>query len=208
MRKDTLATRKSIIDTAERLFAERGVESTSLLEIAKAAGQKNRSALQYHFTNKDGLLNAVLDKHAESISRARSLMLDALEDRDSYVLYELVEALVLPMASQLDNEDGGRAFLKIHSQLMTTEVHRELRQRRDDGDTSTRRLVAMAAGFMPTDDRDGMRARFALTGCLLIHGLAIYLTQTDPIARSTYLHVLIQGIVDLIEQTPYTRPGT
>ena len=208
MRKDTLATRKSIIDTAERLFAERGVESTSLLEIAKAAGQKNRSALQYHFTNKDGLLNAVLDKHAESISRARSLMLDALEDRDSYTLYELVEALVLPMASQLDNEDGGRAFLKIHSQLMTTEVHRELRQRRDDGDASTRRLVTMAAGFMPTDDRDGMRARFALTGCLLIHGLAIYLTQTDPIARSTYLHVLIQGIVDLIEQTPYTRPAT
>ena len=208
MRKDTLATRKSIIDTAERLFAERGVESTSLLEIAKATGQKNRSALQYHFTNKDGLLNAVLDKHAESISRARSLMLDALEDRDSYTLYELVEALVLPMASQLDNEDGGRAFLKIHSQLMTTEVHRELRQRRDDGDTSTRRLVAMAAGFMPTDDRDGMRARFALTGCLLIHGLAIYLTQTDPIARSTYLHVLIQAIVDLIEQTPYTRPAT
>ena len=208
MRKDTLATRKSIIDTAERLFAERGVESTSLLEIAKAAGQKNRSALQYHFTNKDGLLNAVLDKHAESISRARSLMLDALEDRDSYTLYELVEALVLPMASQLDNEDGGRAFLKIHSQLMTTEVHRELRQRRDDGDASTRRLVAMAAGFMPTHDSDGMRARFALTGCLLIHGLAIYLTQTDPIARSTYLHVLIQGIVDLIAQTPYTRPGT
>jgi len=207
LRKDTLATRRCIIDTAERLFAERGVESTSLLEIARAAGQKNRSALQYHFTNKDGLLNAVLDKHAESISRARSLMLDELEQRGSYTLYELVEALVLPMASQLDNEDGGRAFLKIHSQLMTTEVHRELRQRRDDSDTNTRRLVAMAADFMPTDDRDGLRARLALTGCLLIHGLAIYLSQTDPIARTTYLHVLIRGIVDLIEQTPYDPTG-
>ena len=48
VRKDTLATRKRIIDTAERLFAERGVESTSLLGVAKASGQKNRSALQYH----------------------------------------------------------------------------------------------------------------------------------------------------------------
>ena len=59
MRKDTQETRRRIIDTAERLFAERGVEITSLVEIAKAAGQKNRSALQYHFTNKEGLLNAV-----------------------------------------------------------------------------------------------------------------------------------------------------
>ena len=78
MRKDTLSTRKRIIDTAERLFSERGVESTSLLEIAKAAGQKNRSALQYHFTNKEGLLEAVLDKHASKIAEARNLMLDKL----------------------------------------------------------------------------------------------------------------------------------
>ena len=131
MRKDTLATRKRIIDTAEALFAERGVESTSLLEVAKAAGQKNRSALQYHFTNKEGLLDAVLDKHAKNISDARVLMLDELEQRGEYTLYQLIEALVLPMASLLDNEDGGRAFLKIHSQLMTTELYSELRQRRD-----------------------------------------------------------------------------
>ena len=98
MRKDTVETRRRIIDTAEQLFAERGVESVSLVEIAKASGQKNRSALQYHFTNKEGLLNAVLDKHAENISVSRRLMLDALDERGDYGLYELVEALVLPMA--------------------------------------------------------------------------------------------------------------
>ena len=68
MRKDTAATRKRIIDTAENLFAERGVDNTSLLDISKAAQQKNRSALQYHFTNKQGLLDAVLDKHAKGIA--------------------------------------------------------------------------------------------------------------------------------------------
>lgn len=202
MRKDTAETRKRIIDTAERLFAKRGVESTSLLEIAREAGQKNRSALQYHFTNKEGLLNAVLDKHAESISQARCRMLDDLQQRDSFTLYQLVEALVLPMASQLDNEDGGQAFLKIHSQLMTAESYRELRQLRDEQDATTRRLIAMAVEFMPTGDRDELRAKFALTGCLLIHGLAVYLTQADPIARPGYLHILVQGITDLIQQPP------
>jgi AcrR family transcriptional regulator len=202
VRKDTLATRKRIIDTAERLFAERGVESTSLLEIAKASGQKNRSALQYHFTNKEGLLDAVLDKHAQNISDARVLMLDELEQRGDYTLYELIEALVLPMASQLDNKDGGRAFLKIHSQLMTTEIYSELRERRDQDNVDTRRFLALTAPFMNTEDMDSINARFVLTGCLLIHGLAAYLVQTDHIARSAFLHTLIQGMVDLMQQPP------
>lgn len=206
MRKDTLATRTRIIDAAEVLFATRGVESTSLLEIAKAAGQKNRSAMQYHFTNKEGLLNAVLDKHAQNISQARSLMLDELEQSDSYSLYELIEALVLPMASQLDNDDGGRAFLKIHSQLMTTEVYRDLRQQRDDKDVNTQRFLAMAAAFIPTKEKNSVRARLALTGVMLIHGLALYLAHTDEIARPTYLHVLVQSIVDLLEQSPRPLP--
>ena len=37
MRKDTQATRRRIIDAAEKLFAEKGVEASSLLKIARAA---------------------------------------------------------------------------------------------------------------------------------------------------------------------------
>ena len=206
MRKDTLATRKRIIDTAETLFAERGVESTSLIEIAKAAGQKNRSALQYHFTNKEGLLDAVLDKHAQDISDMRVLMLDTLERRGDYTLYELIEALVLPMASQLDNKDGGRAFLKIHSQLMTTQAYSELRQRRDRGSADTQRLFAMTAPFLNTEDKDAIRSRFLLSGSLLVHGLAAYLVQTDNIARTAFLHTLVQGLVDLLQQSSHGGP--
>lgn len=206
MRKDTLATRKRIIDTAEALFAERGVESTSLLEIAKAAGQKNRSALQYHFTNKEGLLDAVLDKHAQDISDVRTLMLDRLEQRGDYTLYQLIEALVLPMASQLDNKDGGRAFLKIHSQLMTTETYSELRERRDKNNTDTQRLLAMTLPFLNTQDQESVSARFLLAGCLLVHGLAAYLVQADNINRGAFLHTLVQGIADLLLQS--SRDGS
>ena len=205
MRKDTLATRSRIIDTAETLFAERGVESTSLLEIAKAAGQKNRSALQYHFTNKEGLLDAVLDKHAGAIAADRAAMLDALEARGNYSFYDLIEALVLPMARQLDNENGGRAFLKIHSQLMTTELYSRLRQRRDQHDAHTRRLLPMAAPFIASGDPDGTGAQFVLTGCLLVHGLAAYLAQADNISRPAFLHTLTQGIVDLLSQSAAGR---
>lgn len=202
MRKDTLATRKRIIDAAEALFAEQGVDNTSLLEIARAAGQKNRSAMQYHFTNKEGLLDAVLDKHAKKIADMRSRMLDQLEEQEDYNLYQLIEALVLPMASQLDSDDGGRHFLRIHSQLLSSETYSELRQRRDEASGETRRLLAMASPFMQDGDADSVRARFVLTACLLIHGLASYLAQSDPIARPIFLHTLIQGIVDLLQQEP------
>ena len=64
-RKDTLATRRHMIDAAESLFAEHGVDNVTMLDIARAAGQKNRNAPQYHFGDKAGIINAVLDKHSD-----------------------------------------------------------------------------------------------------------------------------------------------
>jgi AcrR family transcriptional regulator len=200
VRKDTLATRKLIINAAETLFATRGVENTSLLEIAIAAGQKNRSALQYHFTNKEGLLDAVLDKHARGIAVARMAMLDELEQSGDYTLYQLIEALVLPMAAQLDDDDGGHAFIKIHSHLMTSDDYPDLRKRRDQDVNDVLRLECMIRQRVATDNQEVIQARNVLAGCLLIHGLASYPALAGRIARPVFLQTLIQGIVDLLQQ--------
>ena len=39
----------------------------SLNEITVAAGQKNRNALQYHFGNREGLLQAIIDQLTEHL---------------------------------------------------------------------------------------------------------------------------------------------
>lgn len=200
MRKDTQATRKRIIDAAEKLFAEKGVEATSLLDIARASEQKNRSALQYHFTNKEGLLHAVLDKHAIPIAAARNACLDQLEASGDYGLYQLVQALVEPMAAELDNPDGGYEFIKIHSELMTSEPFRELRQQRDKDLADVQRMLSMAERFLLTQDPDSLAAQRILVGCLLIHGLATYLPLQSVVSREHFLHALVQGIVDLMQQ--------
>ncbi len=202
MRKDTLATRKRIIDTAERLFAEKGVEATSLLDIARAAEQKNRSALQYHFKNKEGLLHAVLDKHAIPIAEARNARLDALEAGGEYGFYDLVQALVEPMAAELDNEDGGSEFIKIHSELMSSEQFRNFRRERDRDLADVQRMQQMALPFINTDDPDTLQARGILVGCLLVHGLATYLPQQDQVSREVFLQTLTRSIVDLMQQEP------
>ncbi len=56
-----LATRDSILDTAERVFQQRGVSRTSLQEIAQAAGV-TRGAIYWHFQNKADLFDAMMQR--------------------------------------------------------------------------------------------------------------------------------------------------
>ena len=56
-----LETRTLILDTAERVFEEKGVSHTSLAEIAKTAGL-TRGAIYWHFKNKVDLFEAMMDR--------------------------------------------------------------------------------------------------------------------------------------------------
>ena len=49
-RDEALETRNTILDTAERVFSERGVSHTTLADIAAAAGV-TRGAIYWHFKN-------------------------------------------------------------------------------------------------------------------------------------------------------------
>lgn len=54
-------SRQAILDAAEKLFAEKGYESTSVREIGEAAGL-SRGTPAYFFGSKEGLYRAVLDR--------------------------------------------------------------------------------------------------------------------------------------------------
>jgi TetR/AcrR family acrAB operon transcriptional repressor len=60
-KEEAQATRSHILDTAERVFEERGVSGTSLNEIATAAGL-TRGAIYWHFQNKADLFNAMMER--------------------------------------------------------------------------------------------------------------------------------------------------
>ena len=57
-----------LIETAERLFAERGVNAVSLREIGAEAGQRNTGAVRYHFGTKEALVNAVFEHRMTPIN--------------------------------------------------------------------------------------------------------------------------------------------
>ncbi len=112
-------TRAQIIQAAERLFAERGVDAVSLREINREAGQRNATALQYHFTDRQGLIRSILTKHDVMVDEGRNQLLDDMEENGQRSLYHFAEALVLPAAKKLADRDGGRAYLRIVAQLVS-----------------------------------------------------------------------------------------
>ena len=59
MTRPSEITRERIVKAAERLFAERGYEATSIRAIV-AKARVNQAAINYHFAGKDGLYREVL----------------------------------------------------------------------------------------------------------------------------------------------------
>ena len=55
-----LDTRARLLDAAERLFAERGIDAVSLREVTRESGARNAIALQYHFSDRAGVVLAIL----------------------------------------------------------------------------------------------------------------------------------------------------
>ena len=106
-------SRGEIIRAAERLFAERGIDSVSMVEIGQEGGQRNRSAVQYHFGDKEGVLRAIREKHQLVIEAHRIKRLDQLEASSEATLRDFVEVFVLPLAERLIEADGGVAYVRI-----------------------------------------------------------------------------------------------
>ena len=111
-------TRARLLDAAERLFAERGIDAVSLREVTRQSGARNAIALQYHFSDRAGVVLAILDKHSPEVDARRNAMLDEYEAGSDRSLRQLAAALVRPLASQLANADGGPEFLQIHADLL------------------------------------------------------------------------------------------
>lgn len=112
-----LDTRARLVEAAERLFAEHGVDGVSLREINRAAGARNAMAIQYHFTDRAGIVRAVLDRHRPDVEARRHALLDQYEAEGRSDLRALAAALVRPLAAELAH-DGGRQFLQIQADLL------------------------------------------------------------------------------------------
>jgi AcrR family transcriptional regulator len=110
--------RDRLLDAAERLFAEQGIDATSARAI-NAAADLSPAALHYHFGNKEKLVAEVLFRRLDALNERRSAMLTSasaqLRQIDGYALSEL---LVLPLAEfALEKGVSGQWYIRFLSRL-------------------------------------------------------------------------------------------
>jgi AcrR family transcriptional regulator len=85
-----------LLDAAEQLIGERGVDGVSLRAINAAAGS-NVAAAHYHFGSKAALVRAVLDRRMSRLAQDRRDRLAVIEDDAAPSPAEVAAVIVRPL---------------------------------------------------------------------------------------------------------------
>ncbi|MFC7877921.1 TetR/AcrR family transcriptional regulator [Isoptericola sp. NPDC057391] len=93
----------ALMAATERLVARSGLEGASSRAIVREAGQRNNSAVTYHFGTRQRMLDALYHWRSKPINEHRRRMVDALladgQDRDPEAL---VRAYVIPLVTAVE----------------------------------------------------------------------------------------------------------
>lgn len=126
MARDATDTREKLIRAAEYLFARSGLD-VPIREIHERAGQRNASAIQYHFGSKQELIKAILDRHALGDDEIRQIRADLKLRREDP--RSVVESIVLRISQYLATDET-RDYARLVFQLL---VRAPLRKDLDAG---------------------------------------------------------------------------
>ena len=111
--RDSGRSREALLAAAERLFAERGFEATSLTDIGAAAGL-SRGTPSYFFGSKAGLYRAVLERAFEARDRATATAFRPVREWDgSGGSSSLRAALAEAVGSYMDFLSGHPSFQRL-----------------------------------------------------------------------------------------------
>jgi AcrR family transcriptional regulator len=105
-------TRSLLIDTAERLFAERGIDGVSPSDIKAEAGQRNSSVVAYHFGSMEGLVRAIVEvRHPELDADHERLLRQMESDETLEDVRSVVWLVVRPLANSVERSPNYLPFL-------------------------------------------------------------------------------------------------
>jgi AcrR family transcriptional regulator len=204
----TATAREAMIDAAERLIAERGLRNVSLREVQAAAGQRNKSAAQYHFGSLHGLIEAIVLARMTPIDARRGALLaelDAEPDADArgHEIRALVEASIDPFAEATLGRPDSR-YARFLAQVMADPGMSGLAARDLQAEglrTVQQRLVAAMTG-VPRPLRAGRIHRSFVFG---IVSIAAWEGESVEPATTTRVADLVDTCVAILEAPASAR---
>lgn len=91
--------RQALLDAAEELFAQYGIDAVSNRRIAEHAGNSNHSAVNYHFGGRDELIRAMVERISDETDARRRELVALLRPEPD--LRDLLSCLIVPFTDQL-----------------------------------------------------------------------------------------------------------
>ena len=202
-RSDASETRLALICAAERLFAEQGLQRTSLRQINQEAGQRNESAVHYHFGSREAVIAAILDLRTKPVNESRLQMLKAARASAGDAPLSsaaLAEVLVLPLARSIAAAPGGNHYVRFLTQLYLDHAS----WKRFSGgahDTALVQCLAELARSKPYLPRPVLNQRYvAATGVLnqMLAILEAVMQARRPKEAALEADLRVANIIDLV----------
>lgn len=202
------ATRAALIEAAESLFAESGVEGVSTRQIGAAIGSSNTNVVAYHFGSKEALIREVYRHRLPDIDRRRRELLNEADKAGAGDdVAALLRAFFLPLFEQTDGQ-GRHSYARFiagleRSGLIATraEVTAEFPETNLVGERLLDLLPAEAAPLFNTRKR--LIAGLMSSTLLLIDQEA----SGDPeLARALFDNAIEMAAAALCAEAPETIP--
>ena len=110
-------TKKSILDSAEKLFARKGFYATSLRMLTREAGV-NLAAVNYHFGSKEELIKAAIERRILPLNKIRLERMQNIKDNAGAVGYppdirEILLAFFEPTFEFRKSGRGAQDFISL-----------------------------------------------------------------------------------------------
>ena len=200
-------TKERLLHAGERLFAEEGIHRVRLRDLNELAGQRNSSALHYHFGSRMALVTAILSRHQAHVDVCLRERLDELEATGPAPVRALVDAVVRPLAAELETQSG-RDFLRIVPQILPA-LSRNLRSGRAEPMTAeTARLLDLLHARMapmPAPVRAERLIAYALVLTSILADRALQIESGRPMVLDA--EQFVAHLVDIVAGA-LTAPST
>lgn len=204
--------RLALLDAAERLYAERGLEGVALSDIAQAAHQKNSSVVHYYFGGRNGLVLEVFRRRMQDIDKKRLVQFDELArqglDRD---VRALVEASIRPLSDFIEESGPHTYYARFIEQALASVSFAN----GDDVDlldlsNATRAIHRSLLAALDHLPHDVVKERIRLTNNLVVSGLADYERRRASKSTSEVANLdeTTANLVDMVTAALTVTPTT
>jgi AcrR family transcriptional regulator len=202
MKRAPASTKERLLRTAERLFAMHGIDAVSMRSICAEADQRNNTALQYHFGDKQNLVEAILADRMGCINERRQQMLEQIRSQGCEGdLQRLVAALVTPFTDQLRGEAGGRYYVRFAAQLFSRGTAVELLAERRPWTQAFHVFVDLIRACLADLPEEVLAGRLTLMASQLVHATAAKeyeLAESGSRQRSQSVAPFTSDLVDYV----------